>query len=87
MTEWDEDYINEEVPAFIEFDERRTAARSSSATSRDRSTAARPIGTGIPRSNSRGKVATGRRHAVDGPWLGNAPGRRTARHDLHPPGR
>ena len=56
MTEWDEDYLNEEVQAFIEFEEREVA-HSSSATSRASWTAGRRRGTASP--------------AVEWSWEGN----------------
>jgi hypothetical protein len=57
MTEWDEDYLNEEVQAFIEFDD-KGVAHSSSATSRASWIAERRRGTASPVSSGRGRGTT-----------------------------
>ena len=86
MSAWDEDYINEEVQAFIEFEENGTAASSSSATSRGRWTADLTTRDGEP-AVEWSWDGNDEMDAGTGPRLGRGEGRRTARHDLLPPGR
>ena len=57
MSNWDEDYLNEEVQAFIEF-ERHRGATSISATSGAASTTGMSCGMGSPPSNSPGTGTT-----------------------------
>ena len=56
MSGWEDEALNEEVQAFIEF-EKRAAVPSSSATSRGRSTTARHHGKADLPWSSRGRVA------------------------------
>lgn len=55
MTEWDEDYLNEEVEAYFDFS-KTTSARFSSATFRERLITNSPKGTGNPPSSFPGTV-------------------------------
>src|SRR3954453_5659209 len=60
MSQWDEDYLNEEVQAFIEFEEGQRGVRSSSATSKASSTTVRASGTASPRSSGPGRATMNR---------------------------
>jgi hypothetical protein len=73
MSMWDEDYLNEEVQAFIEFDD-KGAASSSSGSSGGSSTTGRGLGTAYPASNGRGRAATRWTRAWDGAGRSSATG-------------
>lgn len=82
MTGWDEEYFNEEVQAFIEFEENGTGHFQFGYVSGYMDWRATPRD-GEPAVEWSWEGGDG----ADGPGLGEAEGRRTPRHDLHPPGR
>ena len=77
MSNWDEDYVNEEVRAFIEFEPTQRGGRSISATSGAASTIGMSCGMGSPPSNSPGTGTTRwtRPRAEAGPsWMATGSG-------------